>query len=76
MSVRMCGIICGIRIFGEKLLSSLVPDIGVARFFVYNRSLFFAHFRQAVCDTMNRHMMLHYGLEAPVFGKVSKSVRV
>ncbi|VDL61986.1 unnamed protein product [Hymenolepis diminuta] len=30
-------------------------------------------FRQAVCDSLNRQMLLHYSMKEPVFGKVSRS---
>ncbi|KAL5960499.1 Protein ABHD18 [Taenia solium] len=52
-----------------------LPQSGHVSTYVRNY-LWNQDFRRAVCDTMNRHMMLHYGLEAPVFGKVSKSVHV
>ncbi|EUB58217.1 hypothetical protein EGR_06961 [Echinococcus granulosus] len=49
-----------------------LPQSGHVSTYVRNY-LWNQDFRKAVCDTMNRQMLLHYGLEAPVFGKVSKS---
>ncbi|KAL5104528.1 Protein ABHD18 [Taenia crassiceps] len=52
-----------------------LPQSGHVSTYVRNY-LWNQDFRRAVCDTMNRHMMLHYGFEAPIFGKVSKSLPV
>ncbi len=33
-------------------------------------------FRQAVCDSLNRQMMLHYNVKSPIYGKVHKAAQV
>ncbi|BHF63239.1 hypothetical protein SprV_0200623100 [Sparganum proliferum] len=40
----------------------------------YVRNMIWSHdFHQAICDTLNRHVALHYGSSQPVFGKSVKA---
>uniref|UniRef100_A0A5K3F8P8 Protein ABHD18 n=1 Tax=Mesocestoides corti TaxID=53468 RepID=A0A5K3F8P8_MESCO len=50
-----------------------LPQSGHVSTYVRN-ALWNQDFRKAVCDSMNRQMMLHYGLKEPIYGKASKFI--
>ncbi|KAM7537365.1 hypothetical protein Aperf_G00000077519 [Anoplocephala perfoliata] len=50
-----------------------LPQAGHVSTYVRNY-LWSQDFRQAICDCLNRQMVLHYDVKEPLFGKVAKSV--